>query len=77
MIKAYKLYTVEDGNSHVMRGVVMKTPPHGRYDWHIAPEEQYVITLSGILEFTTRGGRVIRPAARRRADREGHHGHRT
>lgn len=76
MIKAYKLYTGEDGNSHVMRGVVMEhaptdvvrahfqeTPPHGRYDWHTAPEEQYVITLSGTLEFTTRGGEsfVLRP----------------
>ena len=24
-------------------------------DWHIAPDVQYVITLSGALEFTTRG----------------------
>lgn len=63
MIKAYKLYTGEDGDSHFMRGVVMETPPHGRYDWHTAPEEQYVITLYGILEFTTRGGDsfVLRP----------------
>jgi hypothetical protein len=32
-------------------------------DWHTAPHVQYVITLSGILEFTTRGGEtfVLRP----------------
>lgn len=29
--------------------------PRGR-DWHVAPMRQYVITLSGRLEFTTRDG---------------------
>ena len=34
-----------------------------RFDWHDAPERQYVITLSGTLEFTTRDGEqfVLRP----------------
>ena len=32
-------------------------------DWHTAPHVQYVITLSGTLEFTTRDGEtfVLRP----------------
>ncbi|EFW81324.1 hypothetical protein ALP26_03175 [Pseudomonas savastanoi pv. glycinea] len=40
-----------------------ETPAHSQYDWHAAPEEQYVITLSGTLEFSTTGGEnfVLRP----------------
>jgi quercetin dioxygenase-like cupin family protein len=32
-------------------------------DWHTAPREQFVVTLSGTLEFTTRDGEifVLRP----------------
>lgn len=33
-----------------------ETPAHSTFDWHPAPEEQYVITLSGTLEFSTTGG---------------------
>jgi hypothetical protein len=33
-----------------------ETPPHSSYDWHDDPEPQYVITLSGMLEFATRDG---------------------
>jgi quercetin dioxygenase-like cupin family protein len=34
-----------------------------RFDWHEAPERQYVITLAGTLEFTTPDGEkcIIRP----------------
>ena len=69
MITAYYLYTGEDGNSHVQRGSVKgdvlveaesiqfkETPPHSSFDWHNDPIPQYVITLSGVLEFTTVGG---------------------
>lgn len=69
MIKAFLLYTGTDGNSHITRGHISadvmidaisilykETPPHSAYDWHPAPTHQYVITLSGILEFTTTGG---------------------
>ncbi|MBP7155653.1 MAG: cupin domain-containing protein [Flavobacteriales bacterium] len=69
MIKAYRLYTGADGHSHVIRGTVREldrdavvsihfkeTAPHGIYDWHNAPERQYVITLSGELEFTMHDG---------------------
>ena len=66
MIKAYKLYTGEDGHSHVTAGTVAnkdigmaatvmfnETAPHSSYDWHPAPATQYVITLSGTLLFET------------------------
>ena len=40
-----------------------ETPAHSSDDWHDSPESQYVITLSGTLEFTTRDGEtfVVRP----------------
>jgi len=72
MIRAYRLYTGDDGNSHVMRGTVngselieaqsilfKETPPHSSYDWHNDPIPQYVITLAGVLEFTTVGGETF------------------
>ena len=72
MIKAYKLYTGEDGHSHIQTGKVndgvfnqassirfQESPPHSFYDWHNAPSEQYVITISGTLEFETRPGKTF------------------
>ncbi|HEV3412944.1 MAG TPA: hypothetical protein VG101_10710 [Puia sp.] len=69
MIKAYMLYTGDDGHSHVKSGCIapgalvaadsilfQETPPHSSFDWHNAPVEQYVLTLSGILEFSTQTG---------------------
>jgi quercetin dioxygenase-like cupin family protein len=76
MIRAYRLYTGPDGNSHVIQGSVnggplvdaesihfKETPPHSTFDWHNDPIPQYVITLSGVLEFATVGGErfTIRP----------------
>ena len=76
MIKAYKIFTGEDGHSHVVEGSVMdnhltnansirfkETPAHSTYDWHTAPTIQYVITLTGTLEFTMHSGEtfVIKP----------------
>jgi len=76
MIRAYYLYTGEDGNSQVRCGSVSEdvlvkaesihfkeTPAHSSFDWHNDPIPQYVITLSGVLEFTTKGGETftIRP----------------
>ena len=75
-IRAFKLYTGRDNASHVLEGTVdekartdviaihfKETPAHSSYDWHPDPEPQYVITLSGTLEFTTRSGEtfVLRP----------------
>ena len=76
MIKAYKLFTGPDGDSHVRTGTLREHEPnevsaihfaetaaHGSFDWHTAPEAQYVITLSGTLEFTVRDGHtfILRP----------------
>jgi quercetin dioxygenase-like cupin family protein len=75
-IRAFKLYTGSDKASHVLEGTVdekartdviaihfKETPAHSSYDWHPDPEPQYVITLSGTLEFTTPSGEtfVLRP----------------
>jgi quercetin dioxygenase-like cupin family protein len=76
MVHAFKLYTGPDGGSHVVEGTLdehartdvvaihfKETPAHASLDWHDAPEAQYVITLAGTLEFTTRDGEtfVVRP----------------
>jgi len=75
-IRAVKLYTGPDRASHALEGTLdekdrtdaiaihfKETPAHSSEDWHHSPESQYVITLSGTLEFTTRGGEtfVLRP----------------
>jgi quercetin dioxygenase-like cupin family protein len=75
-IRAFKLYTGRDNASHVLEGTIdekartdviaihfKETPAHFSYDWHPDPEPQYVITLSGTLEFTTPSGEtfVLRP----------------
>ena len=75
-IRAFKLYTGRDNASHVLEGTIdekartdviaihfKETPAHSSYDWHPDPEPQYVITLSGTLEFTTPSGEtfVLRP----------------
>ncbi|MBA9077218.1 hypothetical protein [Rufibacter quisquiliarum] len=72
MIRAYKLYNDEEGNSRVAVGTVTDrtltdakaiqfkvTPPGTFYDWHPAPTLQYVLTLEGTLEFTTSTGETF------------------
>jgi hypothetical protein len=72
MIRAYYLYTGSDGNSHVTKGSVSEaklveaesilfkeTAAHSSFDWHNDPIPQYVITLAGVLEFTTVGGETF------------------
>ena len=76
MIKTYRIYTGEDGHSHISVGSLDQNTPvkttHTHFeetfakdtlDWHTAPIPQYVITLSGVLRFTTRTGEmcVINP----------------
>jgi quercetin dioxygenase-like cupin family protein len=76
MLRAFKLYTGPDHASHVLEGTIdekdrtdvvaihfHETPAHSSYDWHPAPEKQFVITLSGTLEFVTPDGEkfVVRP----------------
>ena len=75
-IRAFKLYTGPDHASHALQGTIdekdrndviaihfKETPAHSSADWHDSPESQYVITLTGTLEFTTRDGEtfVVRP----------------
>ncbi|MEB0206018.1 hypothetical protein [Pseudomonas sp. CCC3.1] len=68
-IKAYKLCTGADNDSHVLQGTIdqtvrndvtaihfKQTPAHASYGWHNDPEPQYVMTLSGTLAFETRTG---------------------
>jgi quercetin dioxygenase-like cupin family protein len=74
--RAFRLYTGPDNASLVLEGTIdeqdrtqvvtihfKETPAHSSDDWHNTPEAQYVITLSGTLEFTTRNGEtfVLRP----------------
>jgi quercetin dioxygenase-like cupin family protein len=72
MIRAYRIHTGPDGDSHVTVGSVRpdvlvsatsihfkETAAHSDYDWHNDPVPQYVLTLSGILEFTTKGGETF------------------
>jgi quercetin dioxygenase-like cupin family protein len=76
MITAYLLDIGPDGHSHVTPGRITpevlvdstsiqfkETPAHSSSDWHNVPIPQYVITLSGVLEFVTRTGEtcVIKP----------------
>ena len=76
MVRAFKLYTGSDGASHVLEGTIdekdrtdvvaihfKETPAHSSYDWHPDPEPQFVMTLSGTLEFATPDGEtfVVRP----------------
>jgi uncharacterized cupin superfamily protein len=72
MIRCYRLFTSADGNSQVERGLIendaltgtdhalfKETSPYSSLDWHNAPNNQYVITLSGILEFTVHSGETF------------------
>ena len=76
MLRALKLSTGPGNASHVAEGAValdrptdvatvrfQGSPPHSSFDWHDAPQRQYVLTLSRTLEFTTRDGEtfVLRP----------------
>jgi quercetin dioxygenase-like cupin family protein len=72
MIRGVHLLTGADGRSHVEYitipiGAVheatavhfAETPAGSSLYWHTAPHVQYVITLSGTLEFTTRDGETF------------------
>ncbi len=69
MIKAYQLFTGDDGHSHIKTGSVAEnfntkaifinfkeTEAVSSYDWHTAPATQFVLTLTGTLEFTVFSG---------------------
>lgn len=67
MTRLVRLFTGDDGQSHFNDGAATldvdeaahtisfaESPPGSSLDWHHAPQRQYVITLSGTLEFETR-----------------------
>ncbi len=61
---AFKLYTGPDDASHLLEGEVTLDHRTDVLAVHFeAPERQYVITLAGTLEFTTRDGEsfILRP----------------
>ena len=72
MTHCIRLFTGPDGRSHVEQialslGVLQKAKMvhfeksaiHASLDWHTAPCLQYVVTLTGTLEFTTRDGETF------------------
>lgn len=72
MIRCIHLFTGSDGRSHVDSvdlplGALQttkaahfeETAAGSALDWHVAPCRQYVVTLSGTLEFTTRDGEIF------------------
>ncbi|WP_018407289.1 cupin domain-containing protein [Methylocystis rosea] len=76
VIGCIRLFTGADGRSHVEHtdielGVARhaklarfeETAAGSALDWHTAPCAQFVITLTGTLEFTTRDGEtfILRP----------------
>jgi quercetin dioxygenase-like cupin family protein len=75
-IRCIRLWTGADGLSHVEETAIAdgtlqaatglrfaETPAGSALDWHTAPQRQYVLTLSGTLEFVTRDGEgfLLRP----------------
>src|SRR5215470_2919722 len=76
MIRCVHLKIGADGRSHVEYNTIplgiiqgatavhfQESPAGSTLDWHTALQVQYVITLSGTLEFTTRDGEtfLLRP----------------
>ena len=72
MTRCIRLFTGPDQRSHVEvitlpLGALQKakiihfeqSQPHASFDWHTAPCRQYVVTLTGTLEFTTRDGETF------------------
>ena len=72
MVRAYDLYTGDDGHSHVTRGTIelqhvtsaksiqsKEDQPHSSMDYHNAPTPQYVLFLAGALEFGTHSGNTF------------------
>ena len=65
-IETWSLNTSEHGHGtfvseliecHSVR--IAETAPGGTYDWHPAPRKQYVITLTGSVEFTFGNGEIL------------------
>lgn len=76
MMPGVRIYTGKDGQSHVDKVSIpldawtsatdvrfQESPPGSSFEWHNAPCRQYVVTLAGELEFTTRDGEkfILKP----------------
>ena len=72
MTRCIRLFTGPDARSHVEEvdltlGALQKarivhferSAAHATFDWHTAPCRQYVVTLTGTLEFMTRDGETF------------------
>lgn len=73
MIRLIRLFTGPDGQSHIEQTTMwldsdwlpassvrfQQSPPGSQLEWHDAPRRQYVVTLTGTLEFTTRDGETF------------------
>lgn len=72
-LPAFRLFTGEDGHSFVQKGKIpflqksnltsfyfKTTPPGSIYKMHNAPDRNYVLTMKGMLEFTTSLGQKFR-----------------
>jgi quercetin dioxygenase-like cupin family protein len=58
-VKIWSIGTKEHGHGTYVSDLIechsvrlAETAPGGVYDWHPAPRKQYVVTLSGTIEFT-------------------------
>ena len=84
MIRCVRLWSSDDGQSHVEAGAITlnrpgeagpsklsalipaqqvsfeETPQASSLAWHTAPHRQFVITISGVLDFVTRDGERFR-----------------
>ncbi len=65
-IETWSLNTTEHGHGTFVSELIdchsvrlAETEPGGTYDWHPAPRKQYVITLTGSVEFTFGNGTVL------------------
>jgi len=65
-IETWRIETKEHGHGTFVSDLIechsiriAETEPGGSYDWHPAPRKQYVITLTGTVEFTFGHGDVL------------------
>ena len=65
-IETWRIGTKEHGHGTFVSDLIechsiriAETEPGGSYDWHPAPRKQYVITLTGTVEFTFGHGDIL------------------
>ena len=56
-MKVTRVYADKDGDSHFAESVIFRTNEPGYdYDWHTAPQRQFIILLDGAIEIETSDG---------------------